>query len=482
MRKQKLYSILWSVMDVALYPVAYMLTLPYFMHQLGLELFGIWMLVNGFLISGQLFNFGIGTATLRNVSRFLSLNQDAEVSRTINSNLVTTLLIGVMSLIIGLGVIAGIQTWNWFSFRPEYRESVAYCLIITAPILTLKFMEQVLQNALRAHEKFVLSSVLSMCSRFSVLGINILLIAFKVRSIEWLLLVNLVILAGINLMLFLAVKRTNPMIHFGLHFSRQRVMEEIQYGKWTWMQSLMVILTYQSDRFLVMIFFGPATLAYYAIVSTMFNHIHMCYIALAPWLFPTLAKMKQQGEASLGQYIKIRSYILVLAVVSLWVFYLTNEFILKYWIGVENYAEISELITLFILFELLFVFTIVPYIYCNSSGFEKLYTKITGMFTSMNLAGMLAGCYFSQDVHGMVWGLVCTTLPAMMIQNYILNRSIFHQPVLNEALWVFLPPLLVAFAILSSVIMVQLFIAGITLYLLYRLYYLKIVNRDVVAG
>lgn len=482
MSKVRLYSILWSVMDVALYPVAYMLTLPYFMHELGLELFGIWMLVNGFLISGQLFNFGIGTATLRNVSRFLGMNEQAEVSRTINSNLVATLLIGLVCLIGGLGIIAGIQTWDWFSLRAEYRESVMYCLLLAAPILTLKFMEQVLQNALKAHEKYVRSSALSMVSRFGVLGINCLLISLHVRSIEWLLVVNMVVLAGMNLLLFIAMKRTNPTIHFGLHFSWKRLLEEIQYGKWTWMQSLMVILTYQSDRFLVMIFFGPATLAYYAIVSTMFNHIHMCYIALAPWLFPTLAKMKERGEASLRQYVKIRSYILVLSVMSLWMFYLTNAYILKYWIGVDNYAEISELITLFILFELLFVFTIVPYIYCNSSGYEKLYTKITAMFTALNLAGMLAGCYLSGNVQGMVWGLVCTTLPAMMMQNYMLNRKIFHQPVLNEALWVFLPPLLVAFAILSSVMMVQLLIAAITLYLLYRLYYLKIVNRDVVAG
>lgn len=482
MTRKRFYSILWSVAEVAVYPVIYMLSLPLFMRTLGIELFGVWMLVNTFLISGQLFNFGLGTATLRNVSRFLESKQPYEVSRTINSNLLSTFFIGLISLMVGLLLIAGIRYGNWFSFREAYQETVIRCILLIAPLLTLKFIEQILQSVLKAHEYFALASVLSMLSKFSLLGINVIMVLSGIRDLSWLFAANTVLLAIIILITMLMVRKVNPEIKYAFTISKSRIWEEMNFGKWTWLQSLMVILTYQGDRLLVMLFFGPATLAYYAVVSTMFNHIHMCFGALIPWMFPAISKMVERGEDTPQRYFKIRGFVLMMSILGLGLFYLVHPYLLTWWIGEANFAEMKSLIPLFILFELFFVFTIVAYVYCNSGGQEVLFTKITAVFTGLNLAGMFGGIWMSGTVEGMVWGMVVTTIPGMMIQNHWMNKKLFGEPVWQELIRIFLPAIFMALAIVNADAWIRTLAVVLALTMLYRIYIIRLFPRHVIAG
>jgi O-antigen/teichoic acid export membrane protein len=471
--RANLKKILWSVSDVAFYPVIYTLTIPVFINAMGERTFGIWMLINAVMVAFQLFNFGLGTGTLRNVSRFLGNGNNKEISRTINTNLIITAIIGLACVGIAGILVFGMTHYDWLNVDADIKPLLSRCILLAMPLLALKFVEQIFQYTLKAYERFDWASLVSMISRFGILGINLFLALHK-SSLITMLFCNIIYLILIVGVLLFLVKKLNKHLEFDLRYDKKRIKEEVDYSKWTWIQSIFVILTYQGDRFLVMSNFGPSKLAYYTIIATMFNHIHMCFAALYPWLFPKVSKMMQQGEDTKNEYLKTRSFVIIFSVISLSVFYTVNRFLLTLWLGADKYEQVESFVSLFTIFELFFVFTIVPYAYCNSAGYEKLYTKITIVFTVLNFAGMVIGCRILNSAEGLIWGLIATSIPGMMWQNYLLNKKILHRNVLTETFFILVPSLLIASAILYQNAVYQAGATVLALAGLYRFHYMSI--------
>ena len=84
--------------------------------------------------------------------------------------------------------------------------------------------------------------------------------------------------------------------NFRLSFNKSHIKYEINYSVFVWFQSIAVIIAYQGDRILVSYGFGLATLSFYAIVATLFNHIHMAFGAILAWLFPQIVKSSDEEE------------------------------------------------------------------------------------------------------------------------------------------------------------------------------------------
>lgn len=441
-----------------------MLTIPVFINHMGEVLFGLWMLVNSIFITGQLFSMGLTTATYRNVARFIGEGNLKEINQTISSNLMTCLGLFFICLTLTLPLSWALVKLQIFTVPSEQLKYVSDCIILCAPLLILKFIEQIFQNSIKAYEKLVIASYLSIASRFSQLGLSLLVVLSGYNSIKLILSLHILSVSVFILICYFILKKIEPGIKLSLNFQLSRVKEEIRYGFWIWLQSVFVIIAYQGDKILVMMFFGPVKLAYYSIVSNMFNHIHMCYCALAPWAFPQLAKMITHGKKSEAAFFGIRAYVIVFAVLSLWAFYLLNPYLLSAWLGQEKYQSLHELILPFTLFELFFVFTVVPYLFCNSAGYEKLYTRITIFYSLLNLIGMIVGYKITNSLDGMLTGLILTIIPAMMIQNLVMNKYIFRKRETEELLLVFVPSVCLAISFLldnsfySAVLMLTAFV------------------------
>lgn len=471
MSRNKLHIVIWSLLDVGLYPVFYLLTIPYFMNTMGTELFGIWMLISAIMVMGQLLSMGLGTATYRNVSRFLADRNTVELSRTISTNIMTSLAISLVCFALAGGLCVGIRYAGWFEVPAMYQSMVLYALVLSVPFLVMKFIEQILQNVIKSYERFLLAYMLNMCSRFGVLMIYVCLVAYGIRDIGSLIAAGSAFLALLLVVYAISINRIDPTIRFIPAIDLKRIKEEVTYGWWIWLQSLFVIITYQGDRLLVMSFFGPGQLAFYTIVSTMFNHIHMCYSALAPWMFPRITKMNQHGLETPQEYFNIRGYVMIIAISTLWLFSVLHPYLLPLWLGDQKYSMIKEYVTLFILFELFFIFTIVPSLYCNSTGNEQLFTRLTLVFSAINFFGMLLGYFFSGTIMGLIWGLVISTVPAMFILNMMLNNWIFNRPAFEEWVMAFVPSVCIGLSILLSGFLVKAIFLISGFYFLYRFYF-----------
>ncbi len=114
MNSKNLKNSVWSIIDVLLYPTIYILFTPYFVQHLGVETYGIWMLINTLIVLMQIFNFGLGVNTQRSVAIALGNKNVSLVPKIVSTNLTTTLVISLICVILAVGFALMQNQFNTF--------------------------------------------------------------------------------------------------------------------------------------------------------------------------------------------------------------------------------------------------------------------------------------------------------------------------------------------------------------------------------
>ncbi|MDX5321748.1 MAG: oligosaccharide flippase family protein [Bacteroidota bacterium] len=455
LRSKNFLNTFWNLLDVVIYPVVFLAFTPFFIHHMGEEDFGLWMLINSVLISFQLLNFGLGSATQRNVARNMGKEDPEAVYLSINTNLSLAGLLLILCLLLGILLAFGVEYGGLFNLESHLQRKAAWLMIFASALISIKFFEQILQAALKGKEDFKLSSRISLAARFSILASNLAWVITGFGLTEMIL--AQMAIGILYLFIYLHfVKRSFFGYRLKFELNKANIREELTYGIHTWMQSIAVIVTYQMDRFIVTSFFGLAVLSYYSIAATMFNHIHMSFNALAPWMLPKVAHMREKGKEVIALFLSARSFTLLVAISLLLLFYGLSQPLFHLWLGAELYLKIEGFIELFILFELFFIFTSPRYYFLNANGQERLLTKLTFALSGVTLLGMFSGLFLFDSPEGMLYGLIAGTFVGILLENYVINKQVLRLNTWKESFLLLVPSILAGIIVISTNPMVML--------------------------
>ncbi|HMG16282.1 MAG TPA: hypothetical protein VK590_12580, partial [Saprospiraceae bacterium] len=439
----------WNLIDNFLYPFLFLITTPYFIDRLGEKEFGVWMLVNSVMITMQVFNLGLGTAVFKHVAAHLSVKAYDKIKLTFNTNFSLSCLIHIACILVSVSLAIGVKYFSFFKIEPAYINLVSGGIVLGGTIVGFKFYEQLVSYTFKAFERFDLAAWISSGTKLTILFLNILLVYFGYGLIT--LLISGIIISSLGILMgILFIKRLIPAFTLSFHYEKTSIRHELKFAVWPWFQSLAIIITFQCDRFFVVTYIGLATLTYYGLVATMFNHIHMGFNAIAPWLAPKITKLKTQGKEIKELYLTTRNFSLVISLTVLLVFSIVNAPILKLFLSIDKYQHAAGFIKLFTLFELFFVYAIVPNYFLNAAGHERLYFKIVIFYCTTIILGMLTGYYFNRTAEGILEGLTVGTAISMFTQNWVIDKKIFKADGLKDSLILFLPVVLIVLSILSS--------------------------------
>src|SRR5262245_26863701 len=92
----------WAVMEYGWYPLLLFIATPWFLHKLGTEQYGQWMLLNAAAALSSLLSIGTSAATIKAVSTGIGRSANADVERTVNASLAIAVVGGsVLALSVG---------------------------------------------------------------------------------------------------------------------------------------------------------------------------------------------------------------------------------------------------------------------------------------------------------------------------------------------------------------------------------------------
>lgn len=429
---------IWSVLDAALYPAVYMATVPLLMRHLGAEAFGFWIILNTLMTTLQLCNMNLGVTSIRFVSAGLAAADDDKVTDSINAIFRINFIITGIVLLAG-GLLAFTVAGNgWWGLHESDISYIFLCLLLSVMLACLKYFDQVLQGMLKAREQYKTASLLNMANRFGLLVINLglALSGYSVRAMLW---ANLLFNILYLVIYFLLIRKAFPAYRIGRVHDRAVTRQLLRFSIWPWLQSIVIVLAFQTDRFWVSSFAGLKAVSVYGLVSTMFNHIHMIFIAMAAWMMPRISAMTSRGDNPALLYNQVRNVLLTAIVSMLLCLHAAAPFVFDLWVGKDMYAQMSGYLRAFIVFELLFAHTIMPFFYLNAAGRERTATLLTILYCVMSYACMLGGLYLFGNPEYMVLGMAAAMAVTMPVANYVTARKMGNPVSIAAAIMEMLP-------------------------------------------
>ena len=467
---------IWSVLDAAIYPVAYMATVPIMMRSMGLVTFGFWIVLSSVMTVLQLCNFNLGITATRNVSYELANNNTERVKDIINGILqITGVLLLVVSLI-GIFLSYAAVNYGWWGLKGMPLMATSTCIILAAILAGLKYFDQVFQSIIKAKEHFKVAAILNMINRFGLLSIN-LYMAMNKYPIAEMLWANIVFLILYLAVQYICVVRILPFYKMGKVKDLSQFKKLLNFSMWPWLQSLIVILTFQTDRFWVSTYAGLGVVSGYGLVSTMFNHIHMIFIAMAAWMLPRIAAMTSRGEDPSKLYSIVRGCLFGIIVCSLLFFYYISPTVFRIWVGQETYKHMYVYIRAFVGFEIVFAHTIMPFFYLNAAGKEKLATKVTLLYCGTCYVLMISGLLLFHSPEAMVTGMTLAMCITMPIINCIVQKSMHNTYSITNALLEMIPMYAAIILIYTQMTWGQLVLPVFIIYFLWKFYLRNVFNN-----
>src|ERR1035437_5120491 len=166
----------WSSIEAVIYPALMLVATPIFIQKLGVELYGIWMLVNTIVASIGILNIGLGDATIKFVSKNLALKDKDGVIKIISATYSLYLILAILVMAIGFVFAFLLKNFNLFHVSEAYMSVTCHTIQIAGITLGLKFIEQIFLAVFKGYQRYDLAAKVSIIGKIITILVNLLLV------------------------------------------------------------------------------------------------------------------------------------------------------------------------------------------------------------------------------------------------------------------------------------------------------------------
>ncbi len=433
----------WNLANILFYPAAFLAVTPFFINRLGENIFGEWMLINSYVfIAVHLVGFGLPVSVTAHVAEAIGQENRHKLYAYINAS---SRLLGRMTALTILFGLVLILLWlvDWTFFNDEIWKA----LIIATFFIASKFPEILYQSIFKGQERYEKAAFFNMLNRFIALVLQVVLVV-KGYSLAAIFTANLVVGTLVLLPQAWIIYRNLPGYRTYLFRSLPEKKELYHFGFWTWLQTIIAIVSYQLDRFIVAYFLGTATVTYYVLASTIVNHLHMAFEAVVSWLLPKVSRLRAATQETLGHFITIRAFSVGFSLLIIIVLYYVSEPLFTLWLGPEKYGKMIGFFRLFLVFEAFLILAIVPKYYLNAIKSLHFITWLELMYKTAIVAGMIIVFIMFKTAESLIYGQILALFIFMPVEYYFVNKHVLQSGKFREIILTSLPSILITGAIL----------------------------------
>ncbi len=277
---------LWNLAGSGLPLLAGALAIPYTLHQLGNEAFGVLTLVWGLIGYFSLFDFGIGRALTVEISRRMGQGDGAPLGGVLRAGLLLTALAGLLGAVV-VAVLAHPLADRWLSIGPALQLPASQAFWVAALGVVPTTLSNGLRGALEGMDRFDASNLSRVAMGTWMFVAPALAIAWQDADVggiaAYLVAGRLVVMAGLFFPLFPVLTQG------GRIFDRADLASLWGYGVWVTITGIIGPLMVFGDRFFVGAAVGADQLPLYAIPQEGLLRLLLIPVALTSALLPRLA-------------------------------------------------------------------------------------------------------------------------------------------------------------------------------------------------
>jgi O-antigen/teichoic acid export membrane protein len=289
---RKLLAPAWAILEYGWYPLMVFITTPYFLHTLGAEGFGYWMLLTATVGFGSFLNVGTGAATIKQVSASYGRADEESVGKVVRASLAIALMGG--GILAAIIVLVFGAAGNALFAKMGDQSLVLLTGSIAALLAVIEQIDNVFASALKGAEHFGRAARIEMVSKTAQILAAVLAVflwggvAALYAALVLVAVVRLVAKSWLVTRL-LGVSSLRP--------SFANLPDTLNYAKWGWIQGVGGLFFGIADRMLVGSFMGAASLAHYSVATQLAQQIHALSAAGLSVIFPKVSR-KLEGDAN----------------------------------------------------------------------------------------------------------------------------------------------------------------------------------------
>ena len=420
----RLVSPSWAVAEYVWYPLLLFAATPWFLHRLGAEQYGHWMLLTATVGLGGVLNVGTGAATVKMVSAGIGRGDRTDAGRIVRASLAIAMLGGAMLalLVAGAYLIGGPALLGRMG-DPALLRVTAIAAVV---LLWLEQVDNVYSSALRGAERFGHSARLEIAAKtVQLLFAALVLLAWQRL---WALYAALVVVALARLLAKALFAR--QLLGLGRMFPAwEGARELLHYAKWGWLQGIGGVLFGVADRMLVGSLLGAASLAWYSIASQLAMQAHAVSAAGLSVIFPAVSRKREDGKPfTLWRvtWLSVSANLLLSTAIAIALLLLGTP-LLHLWLGSDAAGPTSQVLPWLVVAYWLLALNIVPYYVLLGMG------RVRFVGLTVLVAGIVAtiAMYFAVIDRGLagaplgrgVYALLTLALAWPLAQHLLRERS-----------------------------------------------------------
>lgn len=367
---------------------------PIFIHTLGEEAFGVWVLVNAVIGMGGVVSFGFGEATVRYVALYRGQRRPAEIRRIVDTTLGLYLMVGAVVAVL-LAIAAPAISRGVFGLEGADAAAAQTALKIAGLSMAVTSALKTYEAVINGFERYDVTARVGMVARSIIIlgNVALALMGFGLVALIACALIGLTMQAAA--LFFIARRWFAPWLR-PVSLPDWRTTTEISgYGLQSWLQISAGALNSIADRFLVAALLGPAAAGVYTICVQLAQQIHLLLSRGLAFLMPVTSRTREAGgspDAIFQAYKSGATLSLVVAgAIGLPLYVLASQ-VLTVWVGESFAREGAAALRVLAIYYIMFGAAVPPYFLLNGAGLPGWNTivSLVHALLGLTIAAILA--------------------------------------------------------------------------------------------
>ncbi len=306
---------------------------PYIIHQLGVNLYGVLVIVGLTTNYFGLVELGLGQATVKFIGAAHARHDRLEVRRVFWTSITSYLVLGLLGAI---GIIAVTPLLvRLLNIPAEFTEVAADVFFISAIGLLVSMQIGVASSVPRALERFDLSSIVGFAIGAGqiITSVGLLYLGFSVRAVV----IGSVIIQTVGLFAYWGIIHAilpevgTPVWH------SQTLRELLRFGGFVTVSQVIGPLLVHLEKFIIGSLLTISVVAYYTVSYSLVSSLAIIPYGIATVLFPAFTRLIARGDAErAGQlYLLSTKYVFVSLLPIIVIMSIYSHELMEAWLGAD---------------------------------------------------------------------------------------------------------------------------------------------------
>jgi O-antigen/teichoic acid export membrane protein len=391
-----------------------LITTPYIVRGLGLEPYGVLVLVSAVLGYVLLLDLGLDASLVKYVAQYRAV-ENFEILRTYIG---TALIIYAIVGLVGCLIIGGLAypLVGLLKIAPDLRPVAQFAFYVGAVGFFVNLISGAFRAVITGFQRYDLSNVINVLSG-TIQAIGTVVILWQGFWLKEVVLFQLAVgLAKLGLYVHLS-SRLMPGALFRLAFAPTILKNLMNFGLMTFINRTAGLLLFQFDRTYIGFVLGGASITYYSIPDNLGRQMHGLPASATLASFPLASELAstQQNQTVRRLYLRGLKWTVVLAFSMTAVLVALSFKVLYYWMGPE-FARISAIpLCLLLISYCVFALTAIPSRIVDGMGLPRY----NALFASVTAALNLISCILLIPRWGILGAAIANTVPVVTVPLYL---------------------------------------------------------------